>query len=264
MVASTSLLLIAGFLGQGPSPASEKADGAAARLDFMKKSVAVYDLRPADDPKAAYRLLPEPVLRFTNTVGTVTDGTIFLWVDAAGRPAAAVQVFQNTSGNWYQAFSSLSTAPLSTGRVWNPSRAGVAFKPVPGAPRPADTPERRMRQMHELLKGFGAEMNLELKTWHTLRPLTKPLARYGKAGTDVVDGALFAYVLTTDPEVYLLLEVRAGKGGPEWQFAFAPEANAPMRGSWKGKNVWDFPFQDLGSDGGAPYFVWVIPDAPRP
>ena len=192
-------------------------------------------VRPADAPNVTFRLQAEPALRFTNSVGTVSDGAIFFWFDDDDRPAAAVQVYRTISGSWHQAFSSLSTVPLTAGSVWNPKRAGVKFKPVPGVPKPAATAEQRMRQMRESLDGFKSEMNLELKTWHHLRPLTKPLVRYGKTGTDVLDGGLFAFVLTTDPEVYLLLEAKNGDRGLEWQYAFAPRPMPPSAARGTGR-----------------------------
>ena len=261
-VAMMIVLLSLGVLGQVPARGPEVPKQSAARLEFMKKSVAVHALRPADAPNVTYRLEIEPALRFTNSVGTVTDGTIFFWFDANDRPVAAVQVYRTTTGNWRQAFSSLSAGPLTAGSVWNPGRAGVHFKPVPGAPKPAATAEQRMRQMRELLDGFKAEMNLQLKTWHQLRPLTKPLVRYGKSGTETLDGSLFAFVLTTDPEVYLLLEARNGERGLEWQYAFAPEANSPIRCSWKGKSAWTFDFDLTNNDGRGPYYDWGFSQEP--
>ena len=101
----------------------------------MNKAVAVHSLQPADNPNITYRLSAEPAMRFTNSVGTVSDGTIYFWLDADDRPVAAVQVYRTTSGSWHQAFSSLSTGPLTAGSVWNPAQPGVEFKPVPGARR---------------------------------------------------------------------------------------------------------------------------------
>ena len=49
----------------------------------------------------------------------------------------------------------------------------------------------------------------------------------------MIDGVLLACVLTTDPEVYLMIEARAGKGGPEWQYAFAPASIDPIKGLGK-------------------------------
>jgi hypothetical protein len=255
-----TVLLCLGMLGQSPARGPEVAKESATRLEFMKKAVAVHAVQPAADPNVTYRLQAEPAIRFTNSVGTVSDGAIFFWFDANDRPVAAVQVYRTISGSWHQAFSSLSTTPLTVGAVWNPRRAGVHFKPVPGAPKPAATPEQRMRQMRELLDGFRAEMNF--KTWHQLRPLAKPLVRYGKSGTDVLDGGLFAFVLTTDPEVYLLLEAKNGERGLEWQYAFAPEANSAIRCSWKGKSAWTFDFDLADNDGRAPYYDWGFSQDP--
>jgi hypothetical protein len=256
----TILLLSLGLLGQSPARGADLPKESAARLEFMKKAVAAHALQAADASNVTYRLQAEPALRFTNTVGTVTDGTIFFWFDASDRPVAAVQVYRTISGSWHQAFSSLSARPLSAGAVWNPRRPGVDFQPLPGAPKPAATPEQRMRQMRELLDGFKAEMNF--KTWHPLRPLTKPLVRYGKSGTDVLDGGVFAFVLTTDPEVYLLLEARNGERGLEWQYAFAPEANSSIRCTWKGKSAWIFDFDLAGNDSRGPYYDWGFSQDP--
>jgi hypothetical protein len=231
----------------------------ASRLDFMKKTMAAYNLQRADDRSVTFQPQSEPVLRFNNVVGTVEDGALFFWVDANGRPVAAVQVSKIKDDGWRNAFTSLSRFPLSAGSIWNPSKAGVEFKPVPGALKPADTPEKRLRQMHELLSGFGAEMYLFRKTWHTLRPLSRPLVRYGKAGTEVLDGGLFTFALTTDPEAFLLLEARQVGDGLQWQYAFAPQASAQMFGTLKGKHVWEFPYRDYHLDSNETYLDGVAP-----
>src|SRR5438094_145686 len=129
-------------------PSPEMLETPAGRLKFMKESLATHELHPDDDPAMTYRLLPEPVIRFRNTLGL----------------------------------------------------------------------------------------------------LPKPFARYGKPGTGVVDGALFAYVLTTDPDVYLMIEARAGQGGPEWQYAFAPASVWALKGSWKGEEVWSLPYREAWTD----------------
>ena len=57
------------------------------------------EMRAVDSTNELYRLRPEPVLRFTNTVGDSRDGAIFLWLGEGGRPGAAVQVFQMRDGH---------------------------------------------------------------------------------------------------------------------------------------------------------------------
>jgi hypothetical protein len=275
LITVTTLLLITGLLAQAQAPppatkdrAAAVPDDPAARLEIMKKAMMAYHLRSADDRESTYRLQPEPVLRFTNPVGVTRDGAIFLWLDANGRPAAAAQVSAARDGRWFQELSSLSTGLLTatstTGHEWRPSKAGVEFKPVPGAPTPAETAAQRLRQMHDLTREITAEDFSQDKSWQTLRLLSKPFARYGKPDSDPIDGALFAYVLTTDPEVYLMLEARTGKGrdGPEWQYAFAPSTTLQVRGKVKGVEVWGLPRRpsSVSKDPNMPFhYHWFQP-----
>jgi hypothetical protein len=249
---SLSLPLIVAVLGQTP----EALDTPAGRLQFMKESLATHEFHPADDPATTYRLQLDPVLRFKNTLGVLTDGGIFLWVGASDRPEAAVKIYQRRDGMWYQEFSSLATAPISTEGVWQATRPGVELKPIPGAPRPAETPEQRFRQIRDLIGGFSGTVLFRDQGWHPLRLLPTPLARYGKPGTDVVDGALFGYVLTTDPNIYLMIEARTGKDGLEWQYDIAPAAVWALKGSWKGEEVLSLPFRQAWTDRHAPFYVW--------
>jgi hypothetical protein len=233
-------LLLIVFPGQA-SPQEGLPGTPATRLAIMKGAMAVVEMRAARSAGKSYRLKPEPVLRFTNTVGDSRDGTIFLWLGDADRPEAAVQVFK-TRGAWMQEWSSLSPAPLIAKMAdtpdWRPLGGGVEFKPVPGASKPAEGANERLRQVHALIAGFGARDFFRGQAWQHLRLMPKPFARYGKPGSDVVDGALFAYVLTTDPEAWLMLEARKGKDGLEWQYAFAPMSCYPLEGAYKERVVW--------------------------
>lgn len=236
-------LTLALFGQAAPAADVEFGAGSAARLSYMKKSVLSWQVHPADDPNVAFRLRTEPVLRFTNPVGRSRDGTVFLWVGPDGRPEAVVQASLNRRGIWVHELSSLSTRPLHAGSdrgyAWRPTQGGVEFRPVPNAPKPAPTPEQRLGQMRALIREFTVEDDFQRESWQRLRMLPKPFARHGKPGAAAADGALFAFVLTTDPEAYLMLEAREGKDGPAWHYAFAPSTTYPLRASWKGKPVWE-------------------------
>lgn len=236
-----SFSLIIPFLGQ--TTTVEATTTPAARLEIMKKSVAPYVVHHPDDRGKVYRLKPDPVLRFTNTVGNTQDGAVFFWLDEHDRPVVAGQVFVRRDERWFLELCSLSCDPVVADAMagaasWMPSRGGVEFKPLPGAPKPGETAEARSRQIRELSRDFTVEDSFRGHTWHSLRMLTKPLARYSNPGDGLIDGALFCYVLTTDPESFLFLEARAGKDGPAWYYAIAPMSVYGLRASWKGKEVW--------------------------
>jgi len=260
-MSGVALPLILGLLAQAPAPgAGPGPDTPGARLEFMKNSLKIYDLRAVEGHPAPFRLQAEPIFRLNNDISGVKDGAIFFWTDEVGRPTASVQAFVVPSGLWLHEFTSLSTAPLAaalhSAPAWNPARPGVEFRPIPDAPRPADSADARLRQMRALAQDFAAEDYFETKTWHHLRLLTKPLARYGKPGATPTDGALFNFVLGTDPEVYLMIEARPGKdeGRAEWQYAFAPMSCYPLKGSWKGKAVWDLPLR-MNQPPTSPFFA---------
>ena len=204
MSLSLSIALIACLLGQVAPSGEKKPDEAAARLVLMKKSVAGYTMHRADDAGETYGLQPEPCLRFTNTISLKDGATVFVWV-GNGRPEAATQLLLARDGSWQQELSSLALKPLVAEwqgrRIWTPRRVGQARS----APTPAATPEQRLRQMHALVREVTVEDHFRRESWQTLRMLSKPFARYGKPGSA---RALFAYVLTTDPEAYLMLEAR--------------------------------------------------------
>jgi hypothetical protein len=246
MNAALTLALALGLLGQAP-PTGEAKDERAARLSFMKKSLTNYTLHPAGNREARYRLQADPVLRFTNPVGTSLDGAIFLWLGGDDRPEAAAQVFLNPGDRWIHELASLSTgllvAETRAGPTWEPSRAGVEFKPVPDAPRPAEAAEQRLRQMRALAQDFAVSDDFRNKGWQPLRPLARPFARYGRWGSPLADGGLFCFALGTDPEALLMLEARPGKDGPEWHYAFAPMTCYPLKVAWKGREVWNLPYR---------------------
>jgi hypothetical protein len=257
LITISALYLVTVLLAQAqaPPPADPAAE-AAARLAIMQQSLMSFTIQPTGNQGPALRLQPEPIFRFTNPVGTSKDGAIFLWLGESDRPEVAVQVFvRRTDEQWVQEFTSMAPGPLlgqaRDGSTWSPAQGGVELKSIPGAPKPADTPEQRLRQMRLLTQDFVAEDYFQNQSWQRLRLLAKPLARYGKPGSNLIDGALFSFVLGTDPEVYLMLEARTGTSGPEWQYGCAPMSTYALKAAYKGQGVWSVPYRrtpDRGPD----------------
>lgn len=217
-----------------------------ARLARMRHSATVYEVARGES-ESALTLLEEPVLRFSNPTSGTKDATLFLWL-SEGRPAAAMQVAINRLDETVQEFQSLSTESLSMTRkgkpVWTPAEPGVEFRPVPGAPDPAESAAQRLRQMREFVEAFEVtelakvDYRDEQRTPYVLRALARPVHRYGDAESEVLDGAVFVYVRGTDAEVLLLLEAREVAGGREWQYALAPMTGYSATAKHGDQEVW--------------------------
>jgi hypothetical protein len=82
--------LIFALISQAQPPSGDTPADSKARLEFMTRTVAIYDVQARDDRGTKLRLQAEPVLRFTNPVGGSRDGAVFLWLGEGDRPAAAV------------------------------------------------------------------------------------------------------------------------------------------------------------------------------
>jgi hypothetical protein len=236
------------------------SEDAAVRLAYMKDSLAPYSLHRTDAGSPPFKSAADPIFRFDNAVTALKDGAIFLWTDVeTGRPEAAIQVFRTEQGFWLHEWTSLATTPIvaEVGDVakWRPTKPGLEFRPVPDAPVPAVTPEARLRQIRALTEGFSASDNNRGNGWSQLRLLPKPWLRYGKAGSGVEDGALFAMVLGTDPEVFLMIESRPNPaGGLRWEYALAPMTVFEVKASLKGNQVWALPLRKPAYDPSQPFF----------
>jgi hypothetical protein len=165
-------------------------------------------------------------------------------------------------------FESLATTGLRATRdgqaVWVPRTAGVELASVPGAPKPAATAAERLRQMRALAHEFHAFFDLP-KEKSELRLLAKPLYRYETNRPDLPDGALFAFVQATDPEVLLVIEARSAGGGsaPVWHYGFARMSMVNLRAQHKDRNVWSVNWASNYEDPNQPYVTLRAPDRPK-
>ena len=260
MIASI-LILAASIPGQ--ADAAPKVD---ENLAYMKAVVAPYRFALDGDRSGALTLGGEPSFRMgKQAADDVMDGALFFWSADQGRPEAVLQIFQvknrgAAGGHWVQEFISLSPGTFHSGPArpnWAPRIPGVEYLAVPEASRPGATAAQRSREARALIGDFKVSDRFKDASWSELRLLPTPVARYGKAGSGVLDGFLFAFALGTDPEAFVFLEAReaAGSAGPEWRYAFAPMGCFALKGSLKGKVVWEVPYKKDAYDPSRPYFV---------
>ena len=262
-----SLLLLLLTLAVSRAPATFAQDDAAKekmlaeRLEFMKASAAEYRFAAADSDRRELQIVSEPSLRWTNPVSGLQDGTLFLWTEKSGRPAAAAQVFLTADNLWLHEFQSLYEGPFTAQRdekpVWEPSRAGVSFKKLEGAPTPASSAVKRLSQMRQLANRFTANDEFEGKSRWELRMLAKPLLRYADEKADLLDGAMFALAHGTDPEVFILLEARKADGDYVWHYALAPMTGYALKVQLDGKETWEVQWRKGPYKPSDPFFITV-------
>jgi hypothetical protein len=227
----------------------QRAEDAARRerLEYMHARAAELTLVGDQSPEPL-PLKSEPVLRYTNPErdsGT-WDGATFLWLDGS-RPVAAVSLGIRAPKNAvFREHTSLSRSPLvcrrGNGVVWSPKVGGVEPQAVPDAPPPSDTQTGRLIQMRSLARRFSGSCTLKEETTQ-LRVLPQPLYRYADDKQGVMDGALFAMVVSNDPELFLILEAKENENSrkPEWNFALARMSSLKLQVSLDEKEVWSVP-----------------------
>jgi hypothetical protein len=218
-----------------PTPAAPRATtqaatepmAAATAIDAFKAEAAEYIVRLDSRPREKLAVEKDPVLRWSNPARTGEDGALFVWT-LNGRPELIGTIFTYRLGdkiNRKHEFHSLALEPLAAefrgAAVWTPRAAGITFAPLPKAPAVAANARQRLTQMKAAAREFTGSMKENDGEQYQLRLLTQPLFRYEPKSKELLDGAIFAYSLGTDPEVLLLLEARAAGEGHAWQFAFA-------------------------------------------
>lgn len=247
---------------EDPQPTDAKAR--EERLTLMKQQAAEYELTLAG-AKRQLTLHDEPVLRFSNPVGGVPDGIVVMWKDGQ-RPAVFAQVFQIKDGRWLHECQSLSLSPfqMQAGEkvFWQPKAAAEAFRKLDGAPAPAATAGRRLIQMKALAAEFTAADDFKISstdqetTRHELRLLPTPVFRYEDKEAGIADGAVFAFVHGTDPEVFLVLENRSTAGQSDWQYTLAPMTCWSVSVQRNEREVWSVPERLNKSTPADLYHVW--------
>ena len=245
---SFSVLVAIALSVPGPASADEPADEAARAAElaaFANQEAKTYTFHPERSDEA-FKLHPEPILKWSNPVAGALYGNVYLWT-AKGRPEVVASIHK-----WYSParvreneFQSLSLGTFVAERdgapVWTSGRPGVELKPFPDAPVPAGTPAQRLRQMRDLSKEFTARQTNRNGIDRDLRLLTQPLYRYEMTEGGLIDGALFVFTLGTDPQAFLLIEARQVDRSAQWQYALARMNSVHLRATYHGREVWDVP-----------------------
>lgn len=208
-----------------------------------------YEFFADAERSVALRREPMPVMHWASH--NDWSGDLFVW-ERHGRAEIIGCILSGPGGganrNFYHEFHALSVKPLPSqglpdGKEWAPVTAGLEFQPIPDAPSPAESDKTRLTQMRSLARDFDVHMDFEGSEWK-LRLLPQPIFRYRRpadaAGLDWLDGAVFAFVMTTgtDAEVLMVLEARKVENGWQWQYAPARITNKPAWMKRDDKEIW--------------------------
>lgn len=206
-------------------------------IDASVKQVEIFADVEAKAPAA-----PLVALRWANNARGSEDGTTLLYIDA-GRPLATACLYP-WDNKLVHDFESLSRGKIvgkkDGATIWHP-QTGLQFAAIPDAPAPEATPTQRLRQLKSLAEQFQSAMlgwKADSTDREQLRLLPQPLYRYEPKSGPVIDGAVFAFVMGTDPESLLLIEAVEREGRRTWEFAFARRTSGELEGRHRDKVVW--------------------------
>lgn len=247
--------------GLSPTFSDERAKEEAAEADrlcaaeLLRWQVSSGDV-VLDRPKA-------PVQKWTNPSAGRVYGHTYVWL-RQGRPAAVGCMYRYFDP--YKSFCGELVALTGTklvakqdGKViWEPN-AEWKWHPLPGAAAPAAGAAERLIQLRAIANEFKVELldkrNNIKGDEQTPRLLTTPIQRYDTEKAKTFDGALFAFVLGTDPELLLLIECDLSVKKPEWRFGVGRLNRDQVKLRRKGEVVWEGPAIEGGyeNETTAPY-----------
>ena len=202
---------------------------ASAKLEFAEflEDARQYTMRlkPND---SLLKLSEQPLLNFTNPERNQERGSVFVWMNE-DRPAVIGQIFRWDMKDGKRpkkhALHSLVQEPLEArlGDViaWAPDKPGIEWKELT-----APVAANRSLQLRQLSRQFRVtltepktKLNAERET--DLRLFPRPLFEYSSPKSGLIGGAIFSFVVATDPEAILLIEASEAPGQFPLRYAFA-------------------------------------------
>lgn len=246
----------AGIYGEeaGKSATNERSDDQLiAEVAELTKNVQQRYSFTRDSTKLVP--FPDPALRWSNPTAGRVFGNVCVWTED-GRPAMVACIYRFFSPNWGATLelTSLSETKL-TGQIgnnpfWTP-QTGLKREPLLVDEHPANSPAARLVQMRRMAGEFAAQLEdtrgTNKQVARELRLLTKPVFRYPTTDStstraSYVDGALFAFVEGTDPEVLLILEAIGSNESLRWVYGLARMNRDAIRVTFRGQPVWSVPY----------------------
>jgi len=232
------LCMVAGAVAQEKPDTSDTDDAIRAWTAFYAERARGIVATEETDPPKTLTLHPNALLHYSNPVRPLSQhGSVHLWTDR-GLPRVIGTVWSHEDEehpelrNLNYEFHSLSEAPLNatvenSSLVWAPRKSGLEWIELKGLPEPNKSRTLRLTQMRRIAAGWRAT---GMKDEGDLRLLPQPLYRYPENIEGPLDGAIFAFVLGTDPELFVVLEALAKTPGTTagWRITPARLTGSPL------------------------------------
>jgi len=227
-----------------PQP-SEADVRSAQRLKIMRRAIEDFQLSSSEiEDDSLLKFTDHPLLRYNDQsreagpgIKGVLDATVWR-LGATGRPKAilTLEIYQVDQGRPLLTYEFVSLSPQkfemknARGVRWLPHSTDLEMDVFDNGPPPADTPRGRLAQLRELARRFTATEQLNEEKI-PLRMLAQPIDRYSDAAAGIDDGAAFAFVNGTNPEMGLLLEC----SDKQWSYGLFRLTSAQLFAQLDGK-----------------------------
>jgi hypothetical protein len=180
------------------------------------------------------------------------------------------RTYDRTPGEWGYDLTATSDVQFSAdvtghGR-WAPRKSDFKLLPAGDIAPPVTTEAARLRQMKQLARSLNAS-ELWKGQRSELRLLPTEVHRYSDAASGIVDGAVFIFVVGSNPEAILLVEAHQADGGSaaagSWKYGLARMSAAEMTFRLGDSEVWKVP-EDHGGPAASYYSFWRADAVPAP
>ncbi len=235
---------------------AESADDEMRKMEVelwrkaFSRQAKEYRIATVAEPDKPFKLVEKPVFLWSQPVRFNQSGSVFIWLQADGRPGVIGTLYswKSWQEKWALSheFHSLAPVPLQTvwrhKTIWTPTEPGLKWRILPHAPPPSKSTRMQTRQMRLLARKFQAHtLDRNGDRWE-LRLLSKPLHAYTVHERDAtVTGGLFAMCQGLDPELLLAIEFRPAADGGKWYFACGAFTDYELHVQFEGEEVWSTP-----------------------
>lgn len=244
-----------------------KDELAKKRQEYILRAMKKYEVVVDGDHHKKATLEGKALLRWSNPLGDVDDGLMSVYTRSPEeRPAMIAHFYLHgaaLNGLEMQEFADVHPGKVELFRgerkVWSPATRYSKFEPLSDAPKPSDNAALRLAQIKkmaarfEIIDGFR-ETNREPRPY-VLRMLSRPTYRYGKADSEILDGAMFTFVVSTDPEACLVIEIHRKGDVTTWEYAIFPMTIYSLDAKLDGRVVWTKPEAFVFGNPTAPHYI---------